>query len=234
MSLKEERKKEKERKKRNKGVGPWFYDLAKFTGAIPALLWLRPKYIYQSKAAKRKIKKGGVLFISNHSGYLDPLVLLCTVWYRRLHCVATKELFKGKFNNWLFRHFLCIPVDKENFSVLTFKQIVSRLKAGKAVGIFPEGGINKGENKVEAFKAGAAMMAMRAGVPVVPLYIAKRKRWYSRVRVVAGEPVQLNSTQPHAAGEIDKANDALHSAEEKLAQLYENLYTKKKQRANKP
>ena len=227
MSLQEERKKEKARKKRNKDVGAWFYDFAKITGAIPALLWLRPKYIYPSKVAKRKIKKGGVLFISNHSGYLDPLILLCTVWYRRLNCVATKQLFKGKFNNWLFRHFLCIPVDKENFSVLTFKQIVTRLKAGKAVGIFPEGAINKGENKVETFKAGAAMMAMRAGVPVVPLYIVKCEKWYSRVRVVVGEPVRVDNSQPHAAGAIDKANALLHDAEENLAQFYEDLKNKK-------
>ena len=228
MSLNEERKTEKKRKKRNNDIHPWFHDFVKITGAIPTLLWLRPKFIYPSKQAKRRIKKGGVLFISNHSGYIDPIVLLCTVWYRRLNCVATKQLFKGKFNNWMFRHFLCIPVDRENFSILTFKQIVTRLKSGKAVGIFPEGAINKGENKVEAFKAGSAMMAMRAGVPVVPLYIAKREKWYSRVRVVIGEPIRLNNENPHALGEVDKANEILHDAEEKLAQFYEDLYGKKK------
>ena len=49
----------------------WFFDLTKTTAAIPGLLWLRPKWIYESPKAKERIR-GGALLCANHQSLLDP------------------------------------------------------------------------------------------------------------------------------------------------------------------
>ena len=91
MSLKDKEKKKKQ--------GNFLYDFVKVTGAIPAMLWLRPKILYVGK--KQRIK-GGVLVAANHVTFTDPVALLCTLWYRRLHSIATKDLFSSKLKNFFF------------------------------------------------------------------------------------------------------------------------------------
>ena len=55
--------------------------------------------------------------------------------------------------------------------------------------LFPEGTrVHEGES-VEA-KTGAAMFATRTGVPLLPVYIPRKKKWFGRNTVVIGEPYQ--------------------------------------------
>lgn len=223
---------QKERSKQNKKEKKrpfryFLFDFVKVTGALPTLLWFRPKYIYQSKAAKRKVKKGGALFVANHTGFTDPVVMHCAVWYRRLHFVATKNLFCTKMKNWFFTHMLCISIDKENFGVSSFKEIVRKLQTGHAVGIFPEGGINADEHIVKAFKSGAVMMALQANAPIVPMYIVKREKWYRRTRVVIGEAVAVEREKMTTLKDIETFSQRLHDIEVELQTVYEERRKRK-------
>ena len=166
------------------------HDFVKVTATVPGVIWFRPKWIYETDAAKKRIR-GGAVIISNHDGFYDPVYLMFAVWYRRQHFVCMKEFFDSKFG-WLFKAFLCIPVDRNNFGIGSLRAIVDEAKRGGVVTIFPEGHINNEESGgLSSFKSGMVLMALQAKVPVVPVYVAKRKRFYSRLKCVIGEPIDI-------------------------------------------
>ena len=181
--------KNKTNKQKRKPFYNLCYDLAKITGAPSALLWLRPKIYYPFG---KPSKKGALLVSSNHCTFIDPIIIQLSFPWRRLNCLATKDLFERKVTNFLFTQMHCIVVDKDNFSLSSFHEVVDRLNSGKIVVIFPEGQVNtEGRSPVLAFKSGAVLMAHRAGAPILPMYIVKRDKWYHRQRVIIGETVDV-------------------------------------------
>ena len=210
------------KKKRRIGSN-FFYDFVKITGAIPALIWIRPKVIHIGE----KCPKGGVLISSNHPTFVDPITLLTAFPWRRLHSLVTKDLYKNKLMTFMLTCMHCIQVDKDNFNMASFHTTVERLQNGKAVVIFPEGQVNQGDGReVQAFKSGAILMAHRANVPILPVYIVKREKWYRAQRVVIGEPFDVKS----AVGlipSVDKMNavsEQLREKELELKRYYEEKY----------
>ena len=164
----------------------FFFDFVRFTG-LPILLFLRPKKIYISKEARNGFK-GGFLMISNHRGFKDPFYLNCCLWTRRQRFITTNEVCSTKWRKFLFKTcFLCIEINRENFSMASFKEITNHLQMGNVVTMFPEGHINFKKEELEQFKSGAVLIAYRANVPIRPVYLEKRKHWYSRLRLYVGE-----------------------------------------------
>ena len=100
----------------------FLFDFVKLTATLPTLIALRPRWHYENKEAHKKIR-GAAMTVANHQSYLDPINMLLAIWYRRLHMVATEHLFASRLGNWFFRKMLCIPVDKENFNMQTFREV---------------------------------------------------------------------------------------------------------------
>ena len=94
MTLETSSKKEKKTKK----IGNFLYDFVKITGALPILLWLRPKVI---RVGKKEKLDGKILITSNHVGYSDPPLLLCVFWNRRVSFLATENLYDNPIKNFL-------------------------------------------------------------------------------------------------------------------------------------
>ena len=134
--------------------------------------------------------------------------------------VATKSLFTTKLKNWFFKKILCIKIDKENISIDSYKEIVSTLKDNKMVTIFPEGHIaNNDDNMVDAFKSGVILMAKQANVPIVPVYVIKREKWWHRQKLVVGEPIKLPK-EMLSLEELQKYSEILRNKEIELYELY--------------
>ena len=201
----------------------WYYFI-KITGAIPALILLRPKVVRMGNATTNP--KGGVVISSNHWGFLDPLVVYCAFPWRNVHSVATKDLYRTKLTNWVFTKSHCIQVDKSNFNMSTFRDICSHLNKQKAVLIFPEGQINDQQEEMLAFKGGAVLMAHRCNTPIIPVFLVKpAKKWGRRV-VIVGEPIdikQLVGPVP-TVDDLQRATDILREKEQELI----DFYTKRK------
>lgn len=210
--------------KRAEGKAPLFawrnfpYDFIKLTGAPGALLWLRPKILYQNREAKKRIR-GGALVIANHLGFLDPLFVMCGVWYRRHRFVCGQDLFEKNRVGTAFLHaFQCLPIDKHNPTLPQVKEVTNHLRSGELVSMFPEGYISTNDNQTAAFKSGMILMAMRAGVPIVPLYIRPRKHALSRLVIIVGEPVSVTAlygSRPTFA-QINDATALLQQREKEL------------------
>ena len=204
------------------------YSFIKWTGALSTLLWIRPKRLYESKAAKKHIR-GGAVVVANHTGFSDPVSLLCTLWYRRPYFIAFQSLFEKKIARWFFRTMGCIPVDRDNFNMETFRASVDVLSKGKVLCIFPEGAINHDTKTVQSFKSGAVLMALKGGAPIVPIYVAPHTKWYHRYVTVVGEPIDINELtggKPDIRA-IDKTTERIHEKEIKLMEIY-NAWKNKK------
>jgi len=166
----------------------FLYDFAKLTGVLPGLLVWRPKIHYPF--GKDPIPKGPFIVISNHNSFTNPVVLLLTIRKRHLNFMATTELNGNAPGRFVFRHFHAIPVDKDNFSMDTWYMLKDSMDRGNGAVVFPEGFVDTEEDKVHPFREGAMLLALKTGVPVLPVYIGKRASVFRRQHVIIGKLVQ--------------------------------------------
>lgn len=137
-------------------------------------------------------EKGG-LFCANHSGWSDPICLIAAVGPRpQLHPMAKAELLRVPVLGRLLKKVGVFGVERGKSDVGAIKTAMKYLKNGECVLIFPEGtriknGVDKNGHESEG-KAGAAMLAVRTGAALVPVYIPPKKRWFRMTDIVIGAP----------------------------------------------
>ena len=215
---------------KNKKTPPFYnfcYDFVKVTGTVPVLLWLRPKV---HRPYGTKTPKGEILISANHRSLIDPVIVHTAFPSRRMHSLATKDLYDTKVKTIFFNQMHCIMVDKQNFTLSAFRDVVDRLQQGKMVVIFPEGGLNRGEeNTILAFKSGAVLMAHKASVSILPLYIVHRTKWYQRQHIVIGKPYNVREDlgPMPTLEQLNTASEKLRQMELELREYYDSLPTKK-------
>lgn len=131
---------------------------------------------------------GGALVAANHNSFLDPLVLYITFWYRRFFFLAGELVMDGTLKSKLMAGMGAIKIDRNIADMEAIRRCVSLLKEGHMIGIFPQGQITRTQGVADV-KHGAVLMALQAGVPIVPMYIQPQEKWYHRRSVVIGEPI---------------------------------------------
>ncbi|MFW3172389.1 lysophospholipid acyltransferase family protein [Geodermatophilus sp. CPCC 206100] len=129
---------------------------------------------------------GGAIICSNHVSYLDFTFLgLAALPQRRLvRFMAKASVFAHRFSGPFMRAMRHIPVDRRA-GAAAFEAALRALKDGHLVGVFPEATISS-SFRVKELKAGAARMAMDAGVPVIPAAV-----WGGQRIATKGHPVVL-------------------------------------------
>lgn len=148
-------------------------------------------------------RRGAAVIATNHVGYLDFVF----VGYgarqqarRRVRFVAKREVFDQPVVGSLMRSMGHIRVDRGGSTVSAMREIASALAAGDLVGMFPEGTISPSFVPL-AGRAGAARMATKAAVPLVPGAVWGSQRIYTTgrrptpapgttVRVSFGPPIE--------------------------------------------
>ena len=113
---------------------------------------------------------GPCIVVANHQGGADPLIVSAATrrWIRFLMAREYYDLF---YLRWAFRRLQCIPVNRDGNDLSSFRAALKVLQSGKALGIFPQGEINLEDEAIEGGKAGVALLALKSGAPVVPLYL---------------------------------------------------------------
>lgn len=122
-----------------------------------------------------KVVKGGAVFVSNHSSALDAVVMLQAVpnrfRYRAFMVAAADSIFKHKWEAILTQLLInTFPIPRAGGARPALDQLKAHLAHRWSVVIFPEGTLSRTGN-IGTFKKGAAILAMDAGVPIVPAYI---------------------------------------------------------------
>lgn len=109
------------------------------------------------------------VYAANHLSYTDTPVIFGILPFQ-FRIVARHELFRLPFIGWHLTRSGQVPVNvtNPNASISSLSSAVKTLKSGMPVFIFPEGGRTE-TGHVEEFLNGPAFMAIRAGVPIVPM-----------------------------------------------------------------
>src|SRR5512144_1925607 len=145
---------------------------------------------------------GPLIFACNHESALDIWVAF-KVLPRSFRFVAKQELFRLPVFGWYMRLGEHIPVDRGNHvhALQSLRRAGEAVRAGTSLVVFPEGTRSK-DGRILPFKKGPFVVAMEAGVPVVPVAISGSGRVTPKdaiavvpgtIRVAVGEPVD-----PHA------------------------------------
>ena len=116
------------------------------------------------------IRAGGrYVFVANHVSYMDTPVVLAHIPEQFLFLAKT-SLFGIPFLGWHLKRARHVPVPVEDArgSLRSLGQAADLIREGRSTLIFPEGGRSE-SGELKAFKDGAAFIAIRAQVPLVPL-----------------------------------------------------------------
>ena len=181
-------------------------------GAAPVLARLaRGTAIY---GVERIPESGGVLIAANHFTALDPFVVGVPA-RRAMHFFAKGQLFERSLMTEAILWVGGIPVGHKADNRAALRHAVELLEAGRVVGIFIEGA-RQGGNGVGQAMPGAALLALRAGVPVVPCGLdthgwSRRRR--RKCSVVFGEPLRFEGL-PEGREGVDRATETIATAVE--------------------
>ncbi len=153
------------------------------------LIWPFFNLVHPCRTIGREhIPEGGALVCANHTRLSDPLLVIFA--FRRkyqLRAMAKEELFHVPIVGPLLKKAGIFGVSRGQSDVSAIKTALRFLKSGEKVLMFPEGTRHKDGHTGEA-KTGAAMLAVRSGVPIVPVYVPTEKKRFRRTTVVIGEP----------------------------------------------
>jgi 1-acyl-sn-glycerol-3-phosphate acyltransferase len=152
-------------------------------------------------------KDGSYIFVSNHLSYMDTPVALASIPVR-FRFLAKRGLFQIPFLGWHLGRAGHIQVPREDaraaVKTMTVAAQVVR-EEGISLLIFPEGGRSR-NGEMGDFKEGAAYIAIKAGVPLVPIALKGTREVLpfgsgvvkkGRVTVRIGEPVPTSQASPH-------------------------------------
>jgi 1-acyl-sn-glycerol-3-phosphate acyltransferase len=194
----------------------------KLTGALPALLYLRPKRFYEDRAAQGAGIHGAAILLSNHKSLMDFVLYLLIFPWRTLHFLVAEVLFnKGPVFAWFLRRLGCIRVDRDAYSFGFIAEATEVLERGGVVGIFPESKLPT-QKGLGAFKPSAVVIALESGAPVIPVYTDGQYGFGKRARVMIGAPIRLQELcgqTPPSRETIDRLNTLLRDKIEALGAL---------------
>ncbi len=171
---------------------------------------------------------GGFLLAANHISHFDPFIISSVIG-RKIDWMAMAEFFRSPALGFLLRAVDAFPAERDRADRKTIHTAIERLKGGRAIGLFPEGGIRDGARSLlegAPLRPGASTLAQIAGVPVLPCVILGSDRLYSKrqwlpfrrtpIWIALGNPI---SHFP----ELQKSH-ARERIESELAAAFKNLY----------
>jgi len=176
---------------------------------------------------------GGFLLAANHISHFDPFLISLAV-RRKIDWMAMAEFFRLPIVGLALRAIDTFPAERDRADRKTIRTAIERLKDGRIVGLFPEGGIRDGVHSLlegAPLRPGASTLSHMAGVPILPCVILGTDRFYSAkgwlplrrtpVWIAFGKPIS------HSA-ELEKFR-ARERIESELADAFKSLYAELRQ-----
>ncbi len=144
---------------------------------------------------------GAYILAPTHRSALD-IPFAAVVTRRQIRFLAKDELFRSRFGAWLFPALGAIRVERGTVDRGALRALQGALEAGEPVAVFPEGTRRSGPEVTDIFD-GAAYLAAKLGVPIVPIGIGGSEEILAkgrtlprleRVAIVVGPPILPTTT----------------------------------------
>jgi len=169
-----------------------FYRALRVIARILTVLWFRIRV----DGRHHLPTEGGAMLLSTHQSVMDP-VLVGLACNRNLNFLARHTLFRNRAFAFLLTVLDSIEIDRERGGLTGLKEMLSRLKRGELVLLFPEG-TRTLDGSILPIKPGFIPVAKRSEVPLVPVAVVgafecmpKGAKWiYPKpIAVVFGKPI---------------------------------------------
>lgn len=156
-------------------------------------IMFRPKVIWEDKTMKRALKNTPCVFVANHASHKDGLFAGAVLSAYKPYTLVAKDWYDKKFMGFFLKKARTVPIDRYNPDAEWYAAGQELIRKGFPMLIFPEGSTSK-DGKMKEFKAGAALLASKTGVQVIPCAIkGKYKKFFGeRQRMVIGRAMEMN------------------------------------------
>lgn len=146
-------------------------------------------YRYDVEGYENLPKEGSAVLCANHIHMLDSVSIVIHI-KRMIYIMVKKELMTSKIGNWFFNKLGCFAVDRGKGDMKAIESAENHLKDGDLLLIFPEGKRN-GMAKGEKMKKGAAMIALEAKAPIIPIGIQGSFKPFTKIKIRVGKPMDM-------------------------------------------
>jgi 1-acyl-sn-glycerol-3-phosphate acyltransferase len=159
------------------------------------------------------------VYMANHASLIDTPALFAYLPYQ-FRIMAKKSLFNVPFMGWHLRTAGHFPIDQQNprKTALSLRRVIEGVKNGRSLAVFPEGR-RTDDGQLQKFEPGAFKLALRAGVPIVPVTIRGTFEMLprtslaprpGRVDVILSEPIDTTGyTEKTLAALIERTRAAI-------------------------
>lgn len=169
---------------------------------------------------------GGAVVVSNHRSSIDPLLLQIPVG-RRVHWMVAGEYHRHVVFGPILYLLQTIPTSRGGIDTAATRYALRLTQQGRWIGMFPEGRINRTAQPLLSVRPGAALVAIRTGVPLIPCWIEGAPTGpevYSplttpaRVRIRYGKPIWPPTDLPRGE-ELKRARGMILEVMQQVVQL---------------
>ena len=189
-----------------------------WAGVRGVMFFLRAVGVRVRLAGRERIPAGACLFVANHTSSADPPAVVGAI-PRRVAILLKESLFQWPIAGQAFALAGFIPVNRRDrdSAIASVEKATASLRAGRSFLIYPEG-TRSPDGRLQTFKKGAAVMAIKANVPIVPVacsgaHKVMRKRSLQihpgEILVEFLEPIDASK---YSFDERDALNDRVHDA----------------------
>ena len=168
---------------------------------------------------ERLPRTGAAVLVANHVSWLDPVIIPVALPHKPAF-LAMEELWRMPVISLIMRAYgpLAIPLRRETIDATALKRAREALTHGALLIVFPEGGISP-DGRLRPFHRGAALLAARAGVPLVPVAITGTADALPLGRILPrARPIAVRVGRPIAPGDGTR-EDLARVTDEAAAQI---------------
>jgi 1-acyl-sn-glycerol-3-phosphate acyltransferase len=164
-----------------------------------------------------KIPQGTCLFVANHTSSADAPAVVGAI-PRRIAILLKASLFKWPIvgHAFLSAHFIPVNRGSHEAAIVSMEKAIEAMKAGQSFLIYPEG-TRSPDGRLQEFKKGAVVMALKAGVPIVPMACSGAHRvMEKRSLIIHPGEILVEFLEPidaskYSLEERDALNEHVHS-----------------------
>ena len=170
---------------------------------------------------RENLPKHGVLLCPNHASDIDPVLIgLCLPIDYHLHFMAKVELFQNRLLGRFLRALGAFPVNREGKDIQAVKTAMKVIHEGENLLIFPEGttihgGIGFHDGLPAHAHSGIAMIGVRSGATLIPVFVGGEKKLFHKTTIIFGEPYV-----PQITGRRGTSEELQRIADDVLREAY--------------
>lgn len=196
-----------------KNVDPLYW-----AGLRGVLFFVRAAGVRVRVVGVERIPAGTCLFVANHTSSADAPAVVGAI-PRRIAVLLKESLFKWPIVGQAFTlaHFIPVKREVREAAIASVEKAAEAMRGGQSFLIYPEG-TRSPDGRLQEFKKGAVVLAIKAGAPIVPVLCSGAHRVMAKgsLRIQPGEIrveflAPIDATQ-YTWEERDVLNQRVHDA----------------------